>query len=264
MKKSGSQKLTVVISASAAVIVLTVLLISAFMQSERDRYTVISIGKNSETSENTTVVPVVPVESEVTMSTTVTTVPLCTSAASTEQTTCVSTDTVPVETFLFLDINNASAAELAALPGIGDTLAERIVQYREGCGRFLNIEQITGVNGIGNGIFNDIREHIYVVDPIYPDPVPDEAPAAEVLPQPEVEEEADQPIYPVDLNTAGIDELMTLPGVDSSMAENIIKLRDEIGGFKNTYELLLVEGISREHAAELTDYTVVNEQPAVQ
>jgi competence protein ComEA len=55
-----------------------------------------------------------------------------------------------------------SAAELEALPGIGPTLAQGIVEYREGHGPFATIEEITDVQGIGQGIFEDIRSLITV------------------------------------------------------------------------------------------------------
>ena len=52
------------------------------------------------------------------------------------------------ETFLYLDINTASAQELAELPGIGDVLAGAIISYRQAHGRFLNPEDIMEVRVI--------------------------------------------------------------------------------------------------------------------
>ena len=48
-----------------------------------------------------------------------------------------------------LDLNTATAAELAALPGIGEALAERIVAYREANGAFASVEELLEVSGIG-------------------------------------------------------------------------------------------------------------------
>jgi len=59
-----------------------------------------------------------------------------------------------------LDINTASAAELETLPGIGPALAQSIVDYREARGAFETVEEIMEVEGIGQGIFEDIRELI--------------------------------------------------------------------------------------------------------
>ena len=57
-----------------------------------------------------------------------------------------------------------SAAQLEALDGIGPTLAQRIVAYREEHGPFADIESIMDVNGIGEGIFETIRQQITVED----------------------------------------------------------------------------------------------------
>ena len=61
-----------------------------------------------------------------------------------------------------ININTASAAELTALPGIGESKAEMIVNYREKNGAFQCPEDILNVTGIGNSIFEQIREKIKV------------------------------------------------------------------------------------------------------
>ena len=48
-----------------------------------------------------------------------------------------------------VNINTASAAELARLPGIGPVLSERIAAYREENGAFSAKEEIMNVDGIG-------------------------------------------------------------------------------------------------------------------
>lgn len=50
-----------------------------------------------------------------------------------------------------LDLNSATAEELSALPGIGEELARRIVEYRQANGRFEEVEEIMNVPGIGEG-----------------------------------------------------------------------------------------------------------------
>lgn len=59
----------------------------------------------------------------------------------------------PQETFLPdispVDVNAASAEELAELPGIGPVLARRIVEYREEHGPFSAEEALMEVSGIG-------------------------------------------------------------------------------------------------------------------
>ena len=61
-----------------------------------------------------------------------------------------------------ININTATAAELEALPGIGPVLAQRIVDYRKANGPFAAIEDIKNVSGIGEGIFEEIKELVFV------------------------------------------------------------------------------------------------------
>lgn len=73
------------------------------------------------------------------------------------------TQTVPEETVSFpVNINTADAETLAALPGIGQVLAKRIVAYRQQNGSFRAIEEITNVEGIGEKKAEAILELITV------------------------------------------------------------------------------------------------------
>ena len=48
-----------------------------------------------------------------------------------------------------ININTASASQLMTLPGIGEVLAQRIVDYREAYGPFPSVAALTNVKGIG-------------------------------------------------------------------------------------------------------------------
>ncbi len=61
-----------------------------------------------------------------------------------------------------VNINNASIKKLMGLPGIGKTLAGRIIEYREKQGKFNRIEDITNVKGIGKIRFEKIQSQITV------------------------------------------------------------------------------------------------------
>ncbi len=56
-----------------------------------------------------------------------------------------------VEDELLLDINSATAEQLAELPGMGKTLAEAIVEYRQAVGGFEGTWQLVEVKGFGPG-----------------------------------------------------------------------------------------------------------------
>ena len=61
-----------------------------------------------------------------------------------------------------LNINMADAAALDTLPGIGPVLAGRIVEYRSTHGAFSKKEDLMLVEGIGEGIYGDLRDVITV------------------------------------------------------------------------------------------------------
>jgi len=61
-----------------------------------------------------------------------------------------------------IDLNTASEAQLESLPGIGPTLAERIVAYREETGGFSSVEEILEVYGIGSKTFEEISPYLTV------------------------------------------------------------------------------------------------------
>ncbi|MFH1031653.1 MAG: ComEA family DNA-binding protein [Chloroflexota bacterium] len=63
-----------------------------------------------------------------------------------------------------IGINRAEVWLLEALPGIGKTLAQRIVDYRQQNGPFQNTHDITRVAGIDIGIFEKIKNLITVAD----------------------------------------------------------------------------------------------------
>ena len=59
-----------------------------------------------------------------------------------------------------ISINTATLEELMTLPGIGESKAKDIINYRESNGPFNTIEDITKVTGIGDSIFAKIKENI--------------------------------------------------------------------------------------------------------
>lgn len=61
-----------------------------------------------------------------------------------------------------VNINKASKEELMTLPGVGESRAESIIQYREDVGAFQNIEDIMQVSGIKEGLFEKIKDLITV------------------------------------------------------------------------------------------------------
>jgi competence protein ComEA len=63
-----------------------------------------------------------------------------------------------------IDINRAESWLLEALPGIGEVLAQRIVDYRSANGLFQRIEDLLKVSGIGEAVFENMKDFITVSD----------------------------------------------------------------------------------------------------
>ncbi|MCD5410148.1 MAG: helix-hairpin-helix domain-containing protein [Clostridiales bacterium] len=61
-----------------------------------------------------------------------------------------------------ININTANLEKLTSLTGIGDSFAQRIIDYRKKHGNFKSIEDIKNVKGIGESTFADIEDKISV------------------------------------------------------------------------------------------------------
>lgn len=64
-----------------------------------------------------------------------------------------------------LDLNRATVEELEKLPGIGPTLAARIVAWRETQGPFRTVEDLLAIPGIGPKTLEGLRDKVTVTPP---------------------------------------------------------------------------------------------------
>jgi competence protein ComEA len=59
-----------------------------------------------------------------------------------------------------ININTATSAELEALPGVGEVLATRIVEYREQNGPFRSVDDLIHVEGISDRVIDEMRDRV--------------------------------------------------------------------------------------------------------
>ena len=159
-----------------------------------------------------------------------------------------------------LDPNVASAEELDRLPGVGASKALRIVREREENGRFASVEDLARVSGLGPKSVERLKPYLRMaggggggaaggrgavaaragVGAGEGRKVGEGRTAAAMAPG-----------ALVDLNRATAEELQTLPGIGPVMAERIVALRKERGGFRKLDELMEVKGVGDRTFARL-------------
>ena len=61
-----------------------------------------------------------------------------------------------------ININTATVEQLTKLPGVGETLAQKIVEFRQANGHFRRCEYLMLIDGIGEKRFREIKPYIRV------------------------------------------------------------------------------------------------------
>lgn len=69
-----------------------------------------------------------------------------------------------------VNVNAASAVELAQLPGLGPAMAQRIVDHRAAHGDFPSLDALLDVPGVGEATLAAIRPHLRPIKPPSPPP----------------------------------------------------------------------------------------------
>jgi competence protein ComEA len=162
-----------------------------------------------------------------------------------------------------INVNTATAAELDALPGIGPSKAQAIVEWREGHGPFTTVDQLEDVPGIGPSTLTNIRGFVTIdgseppgieiaAPGPAPTPAPKAAPAAAVTTSPTAASTG----VKVNINTASAAELDSLPGIGATKAQAIIEDREANGPFATCADLARVAGIGPATVQSIADRCV--------
>lgn len=115
-----------------------------------------------------------------------------------------------------IDLNKATAQQLQRINGIGEKLSDRIVRYRNKfVGGFIADIQLKDVYGLTPEVIERVTQEFTVKTP--------------------------RQIQKIDLNTATVEELVTVQHIDYDLAYNIIEQRTLRDGFKSFEELTKVK-----------------------
>ena len=79
----------------------------------------------------------------------------------TENTQSDHAETIPAEK-VGLDLNTATMTQLMELPGIGEVLAQRILEYRQTNGSFITIDELLNVKGIGEKKLEELEPFVKI------------------------------------------------------------------------------------------------------
>jgi competence ComEA-like helix-hairpin-helix protein len=133
-----------------------------------------------------------------------------------------------------VDVDAASAAELARLPKVGPRLAKVIVADREAHGAFGSVAGLDRVSGIGPGLLKALAPHVVFSGagtPVSPSAPLSSGASTRGAPS------------PLNLNSATAAELDGLPGIGPSRAAAILQYRERHGPFAAVDELARVPGL---------------------
>ncbi|MCS6904227.1 MAG: helix-hairpin-helix domain-containing protein [Bacteroidia bacterium] len=136
-----------------------------------------------------------------------------------------------------IEINTADSLTLLKLPGVGPTLARRIIAYRKKKKYFRSIQELAQVYGLE---YEKVSPFLWL--------------DSTLLAAWEKKYAIRPPSYKQNLNTITADNLQSTHLLDSSLAQRLIHYRDKRGGFDNWQQVAKVYGIEKWQIELLQQY----------
>lgn len=166
----------------------------------------------------------------------------------------------PLETGERIDLDRASAQEIARLPRIGLPLAKTIVADREANGPFGSLAGLDRVSGVGSGLLKRVEPHVtFSALPAHASRASQENRGFLGVAQ-TTSDEVSSAVNRTsrNLNTASVSDLDALPGVGPARAASIVRYREAHGPFLSVDSLVRVPGIGPAALARLRPLVTVH------
>ena len=118
-----------------------------------------------------------------------------------------------------IDINTADTLAFIALPGIGNKLAARIVNFRDKLGGFYSIDQVGEIYGLADSIFQKLKKYLAL---------------------------SNAEVKKININEATKDEMKSHPYLKWTLANAIVEYRNQHGNFSSLEDLKKISLITDE------------------
>jgi DNA uptake protein ComE-like DNA-binding protein len=135
------------------------------------------------------------------------------------------------KTLDYTNINEADSEQWSRLPGIGATLASRILHFRERLGGFYAVDQVRETFGLRDSIFQKIKP-VLILRP--------------------------GPLVQLDLNQTSRDALQMHPYIRWRLAKAIVEYRDQHGHFNSVDDLMRLAILDSEKFEKIKPYLKVS------
>lgn len=138
------------------------------------------------------------------------------------------------------DPNRVEADTLIAM-GVRPYTAKNIIRYREAGGVFRTPEDLQRIYGMDSITFQSLIPCLQIM-PVYA-------------------HTSRRSSAPIDINTAGVEEWQSLPGIGKVFAERIVKFRTHLGGFHSVSQVGETYGLPTETMESISGMLLVNSVP---
>lgn len=174
------------------------------------------------------------------------------STAESKAETVMPQTTVKTDNSFPIDINKADLAQLCSIDGIGESTAQRILDYRNKVGVISSLDMLLNVDGIGGKTLKKLENYLFVSDT-------DKAVAAQTTQTSKAAttKTQEKTFKQVNINTAEAKEIAQALQISLEKAQLVVETRGKIGGYTAKPQILLSKAISEDDFNRLEQYILI-------